>query len=77
MKEKIDPNKHYNLREIVDQELMGKGKSYFICKNYILKDATKPKKDRELNATITGEGRGTSYTVKGVNLIKYLEMWGE
>jgi hypothetical protein len=74
MKEKINPNKHYNLKEIVDQELMGKGKSYFICKNYILKDATKPKKDRELNATIAGEGRGTSYTVKGANLIKYLEM---
>lgn len=74
MQEKeINPKKDYNLTEIVDKELMGKGKSYFVCKNIITDERWQPEKERVLNATKVGEGKGSTYFVKGKNLIKYLE----
>jgi len=73
MKLKIDPKKEYNLTEIVEQKLMGEGKTYFVCKNIITEEMWLPEKERLLNATKTGVGRRTVYLVKGENLIKYLE----
>ena len=72
-KKLIDPNKDYNLNDIVKNGFMGKGKSYFVCKNIITDELWKPLKDRVLRATKTGEGRNTYYFVKGKNLITYLE----
>lgn len=69
----INPKKDYNLTEIVDKELMGKGKSYFVCKNIITDERWLPEYKRVLNANKLGEGKGASYFIKGRNLIKYLE----
>lgn len=72
-KPKIYPEKNYNLREIADNGFMGKGKTYFVCRNIINDELWKPVEQRTLNATKVGEGRGTSYFIKGENLIKYIE----
>ena len=76
-KEKIDPQRNYNLKEIVDGEFLGNGKSYYVCRNIINKDSWMPKESQELKPTVSGDGRGTSYTVKGSNLIAYLKKHGE
>ena len=73
MKPKINPKKEYNLTEIVEQKLMGEGKTYFVCKNIITEEMWLPESERILNATKTGSGRRTVYLVKGENLIKYLK----
>lgn len=69
---KIDPNKDYNLSEIVKNELMGKNKSYFICKNIINDDKWLSAKQQVLKAERRGTSVGTTYFVKGQNLINYL-----
>ena len=76
-KEKIDSQRNYNLKEIVDGELLGNGKSYYVCRNIIYKDLWMPKESQELKTTVSGDGRGTSITVKGSNLIAYLKKHGE
>lgn len=67
----INPNKNYNLTYIAKNNLLGQGKSYFICKNIILDELWLDKSERILNAEKVGEGKGTSYFVKGENIIKF------
>jgi hypothetical protein len=71
--QEINPNKDYNLTEVAEQELMGKGKTYFVCKNIITDELWKPEKERVLKATKVGEGKRSTYFIKGKNLIKYLK----
>lgn len=73
MKPNIDPKKDYNLTEIVEQQLMGAGKTYFVCKNIITEEVWLPARKRILNAVKIGTGRRSVYLVKGTNLIKYLQ----
>lgn len=73
MKPKIDPTKDYNLTEIVEKQLLGEGKTYFVCKNIITEEIWLPEKERVLNATKIGKGRRAIYLIKGENLIKYLK----
>jgi hypothetical protein len=71
---KIDPSKDYNLNDIVRNGFMGKGKSYFVCKNIVTDELWKPLEERVLKATKTGEGRNAYYFIKGKNLLEYLKI---
>lgn len=65
----LNPNKEYNLSELVKLSVF-KVKSYHACKNIVMHDLMG---DNILKARITGEGRGRSITLKGANVLKYLE----
>ena len=69
----IDPNRDYNLTEIVEKGFMGEGKTYFVCKNIITDERWLSAKDRILKATRVGEGKSTNYYIRGKNLINYLK----
>lgn len=70
---RIDPKAKYCLTQIVNEGLMGEGKSYFKCKNIIIEELWAKPADRILKPFKTGNGKGTSYFVKGKNLIAFLE----
>ena len=69
----IMPTAEYSLSEIVREGLMGAGKTYFVCRNIINEDRWKDDAERVLNAEKKGKGVGTTYYVKGKNLINYLK----
>ena len=67
---KIEPDKWYTLKEIVDQKLFYWCKSFVTYQKYIIEDKNA---NNFLKATITNKGRQTRYHIKGKNITKYLE----
>lgn len=71
-KERIDPEKMYNLRELLDVGVFSVKRitSHNGLKSLIYEDR---QSENLLQTEITGQGRGKDYKIKGSNIIQFLK----
>lgn len=71
---RIDPEKEYNLSHITVEGLFPWVKNIRTVRKIVQRDT---KGENMLKTSMTGEGRALDYRIKGKNIIKFLEKYGE
>jgi hypothetical protein len=70
---KIKPSKEYTIAEIYSERLFPWANCERTVNRWIMRDRTR---GNVLQAKITGKGRLTRYYVKGINIKKFVEKYG-
>lgn len=71
---KIDPQKDYNLSTITAEEIFPWAKNIRTVRKIVRRDYSE---ENMLKSLITGEGRALDYKIKGKNIIRFIERYGE
>ena len=67
--QRIDPERWYNLSEMVDEKVFSWCKNIATYRRHILSDR---KNSNLLKAVVIGTGRQKQYRIKGENIIKFV-----
>ncbi len=71
---KIDSEREYSLSDMLVDRLFPWTNDFRSVRKMVGKDAIG---ENVLKTMVTGEGRGRQYRIKGKNIIKFLEKYGE